>query len=297
MACAAGLATMIAGTGRAQTASFTSSTDLVVVQANVRDHHGKPVGNLKAEAFSIADEGKPVPVSVFSNTDEPVTIGLVVDSSISMQPIRAQVLEAASAFLEAVHTDSELFAIAFNEHVRAALPAQAPFTSDPVALRAALDAVTGARGKTAFYDAVDEGIRYASQGRFPRRSLVLITDGTDNASSGTLDRTLARLRAGDIVVHAVALSDPVEKSRPDVLRRMAQATGGEFLKPDNASRIRPLLATLAADLRHGYVLGFPPAGHTNSQFHRIEVTARGADGARLRVQTREGYMSRDRERQ
>jgi len=291
IACAAGLASVLAGVGRAQTASFTSSTELVVVQASVRDRHGRPIGDLTADAFQILDEGKIVPVSVFSNADEPVTIGLVVDSSISMQPIRTQVLEAASAFLEAVHSDSELFAIAFNEQVRNALPAEAPFTSDPVALRAALDTVAGARGKTALYDAVGEGLRYASRGRFPRRSLVVITDGTDNASSTTLDETLARLREGDVVVHAVALTDPVEPSRPDVLKRMATETGGEFLRPENTPKIRPLLTKLADDLRHAYMLGFKPAA-ADGRFHRIQLSARDGNGARLQVRTRAGYMSR-----
>jgi VWFA-related protein len=289
--CAAGLATLVAVSGRAQTASYSATTDLVVIQANAYDGDGRPVGGLGADAFSVWDDGRAQRVSLFSNQDEPLTIGLVVDSSISMHAIRDRVLAATSGFLNGTHDGSDLFAIAFNEHVRPALAPDAPFTSDPGALGAALESVSGARGKTALYDAVDAAVRYAARGHRPRRGLVVISDGSDNASTRTFDAVVATIRASDVVIHTVALTDPVEPGRPDVLKRLSHETGGEFLQPSSVAQIAPMLTRLAQDLRQGYVLGFVPASPADGRHHQLKLTARARDGRRLQVRSRAGYLA------
>ena len=161
-------------------------------------------------------------------------------------------------------------------------------------MRLALEAVAGARGKTALYDAVTAGVHYAARGQFPRKALVVISDGGDNASASTLEDVLTHIREADIVIHTVALTDPVEPSKPGILKRLSEDTGGEFLRPSRTRDIAPTLARLAEDIRRGYVLGFHPTSTQDGQFHRVRLSARSHDTGTLHVKTRAGYRSANR---
>ena len=293
-ACAAGLTSSLVSAGRAQTATFSTSTDLVVLQVSVRDDRGRAISGLPAESFTLWDGNTKRDIAVFSNDDAPMTIGVVVDSSISMRTIRDDVMAACAGFLTGLRGGSDLFALTFNEHVRTALPPEAPFTRDTAELRLALEAVAGARGKTALYDAVTAGVHYAARGQFPRKALVVISDGGDNASASTLEDVLTQIREADIVIHTVALTDPVEPSKPGILKRLSEDTGGEFLRPSRTRDIAPTLARLAEDIRRGYVLGFHPTSTQDGQFHRVRLSARSHDTGTLHVKTRAGYRSANR---
>ena len=94
--------------------------------------------SLPEEAFQVFEDGAPQQIALFTGEDTPVTVGFLVDSSSSMREGRERVIAAATAFAEASNSQDELFALAFNEHVRAALPPSAPFMSDATAFRVAL---------------------------------------------------------------------------------------------------------------------------------------------------------------
>ena len=97
----------------------------MVVHITVADRRGAYVSGLSRDAFDIFEDGKPQRIDLFSGEDSPVTVGLVVDSSGSMREGRERVIAAATAFAEASNPKDELFALAFNEQVWAALPLSA----------------------------------------------------------------------------------------------------------------------------------------------------------------------------
>ena len=147
--------------------TFSASSELVVLHVTVRDRRGAYVGGLTQDAFNVIEDGRAQTVRLFTDTDTPATIGLLIDSSGSMYQHRALTIDGASAFAEASHPQDEIFALAFNEHVSAVLPAGAPFTSDSRVLRGALEHGISSRGRTALYDAISDGVDYLAP-RQPR---------------------------------------------------------------------------------------------------------------------------------
>ena len=272
---------------------FSSAAELVVVHVTVTDRRGAYVTDLPREAFRIHEEGAPQRIDFFTGEDSPVTVGLLIDSSASMREGRERVIAAATAFAEASDSDDEIFGLAFNEHVRAALPPSTPFTSDPAALRLALASTMGAQGLTALYDAVSSGLTYVAKGHHPRRVLVLVGDGGDNASTTTFDQVLREAQASNAAIYTVGVIDPLEReANPGLLNRLARATGGASFFPPHVDDVEDVLQDIARDIRHSYTLGYVSSNSTrDGAFRRIRVTVNDPARRSLVVRARDGYRS------
>ena len=272
---------------------FSTESDLVVVHANIKDRSGAYVTGLTREAFAILEDGRPQKAELFASEDAPVTVGLLIDSSGSMQPNRERVIAAAAAFAEASHPSDELFALAFNDSVNPALPAAAPFTSDVVVLQGALTNTIRANGRTALFDAIAAGLEYLGRGRHQRRVLVIVSDGGDNASRTTFEEIVTKTQASNAVIYTVALVDPVDRdANPGLLRRIAQANGGEAFTPKNADAITEVLQRIARDIRHTYTLGYVSTNNVrDGAFRQIRLIVQPPDRRRLVVRTRSGYLA------
>jgi Ca-activated chloride channel family protein len=271
---------------------FSAEANLVVLNVRVTDRDGRHVPNLPREAFTVFEDGRPQPVAVFAREDAPVTVGLVIDSSISMWAIRDRLVAGATAFAAAGHADNELFAVAFNDRRWPALAPSAPFTGDPAVLNAGLTRVVQPRGRTALFDAIQAGLDYAARGTHTRRALVLLSDGGDNASATTFDEVIEKTLASNTVIYGVALVDPVDRSaRPEILRRLARATGGEAFTPTGADDVRSALHQVAEDIRRSYTLGYVPAASAAGTYHSLDVAVSREGGRGDRVRTREGYRA------
>ena len=273
--------------------SFTSESQLVVLHVTVKDQQGRYVAGLPQDAFSIFEDNRPQSVSFFSSEDAPVTVGLLVDNSGSMQPNRDLVLAASTAFIERSNPQDEVFALTFNETIEAVLPSAMPFTSDPAVLRDALAHAISTRGRTALYDALAAGEEYLARGQFERKALVVVSDGGDNASDTTFEQILNLTQASNVVIHAVGLVDPVdEEANPKRLKQLTQASGGVLFQPRNAKQVADAIERVALDIRNAYTLGYVPASASPSGFHRIRVVVRAPGGRNVVVKTRAGYMAR-----
>jgi len=280
-----------------QDVRFRAGTDTVVLHVSVRDRRGRDVDNLPQSAFTILEDGSPQPITTFTNDDVPVTVGLVVDASVSMLPIRDQVVGAATAFAKASHPQDDMFALAFNERVRASLPEEAPFTADPEVLRLALASSIAARGRTALFDAVNVGLDYVSRGRYERRMLVVISDGGDNASRTPLDRVMARIQASNAVIFTIALKDPYGPAGDaKVMRALAEASGGQAFSPRNMDEVSDALGVIAHELRHSYTVGYSAPRPEQRGYRRVRVDVAAQNGQKLVVRTRAGYRIEDSER-
>ena len=279
---------------QAPATTFSVQSDLVVLHVTVRDRRGAYVTDLQRDAFEVFDEGQRRPIQLFADTDTPVTVGLLIDSSDSMRPARELVIAAAAAFAEASHPQDEILALAFNERVRAALPPEEPFTSDANTLRAALDRSIGARGRTALYDAVLEGLDYLSRGTRARRVLVVVSDGGDNASRASREEVFRKAQEHNAMIYTLALRDPafLRDGNPGLLRDLAEVTGGASFRPDDLSEVETALRDIARDIRHTYTIGYEPAQvDRDGTYHRVRVEVESPDGRRLRVRSRSGYVA------
>jgi VWFA-related protein len=272
---------------------FSTESDLVVVHATIKDRDGAYVTGLTRDAFAILEDGRPQNPQLFTSEDAPVTVGLLIDSSGSMQPNRDRVIAAAAAFAESSHPSDEVFALAFNDSVRAALPPTAPFTNDVAVLQDALTKTIRANGRTALFDAITAGLDYLGRGRHERRVLVIVSDGGDNASQTTFEDVVTKTQASNAVIYTVALVDPVERdTNPGLLRRIAGANGGEAFAPRSPDDITEVLRQIAQDIRHTYTLGYVSTNNSrDGAFRHIRLIVQSPDRRRLVVRTRSGYLA------
>ena len=275
-----------------QQPTFTARLELVVLHVMVKDRTGSYVTGLASDAFTIFEDGERQTIHFFGHEDAPATVGLVIDSSGSMVALRDRVIAAAGAFAQTSNPEDEIFALAFNDDVRAALPPSSPFTNRPDALRDALAVAISARGRTALFDAISTGIEYVSKGSSQTKALVVVSDGGDNASTTTFAQVLRTTQVSNTVIYTVALTDPVEReSNPRLLKQLADASGGEAFRPRDVTQVGDVLRHIARDIRNMYTIGYVPTSITSDdRFRRIrvEVAAPGRGG--LRVRTRSGYV-------
>ena len=291
------LAALLAATVSAsqEKPTFSARAELVVLHVTVEDRKGTYLSGLSKEAFVVYDDGKPQEVQFFSAADTPATIGLLIDNSTSMTNKREMVVAAAVGFTEMSNQEDELFVLAFNEHATEIWQPRVIGLSNLVSMRAVLRGGIGAHGMTALYDAIGGGLERLAQGKHTRQVLVLISDGSDNASTLTLEQVLARTRESDAAIFTVMLKDPIDREgNPKLLKRLAAETGGEAFEPDRLSDVPETLKHIARDIRSAYSLGFAPASTNDGQLRKLKVDVRLPGGRTVPARARGGYVTRPR---
>jgi VWFA-related protein len=268
-------------------------SELVDLPVRVTDSHGNVVPGLTQEAFSVFEDGRPQKLTLFRQEDAPVTVGLVVDHSRSMAPKLAEVTAAVTAFAHSSNPQDEMFVVDFNDDVWLQILGGKPFTHNAKDLETALMAVS-ARGRTALYDAVAEGLNHLRFGHCEKQALIIVSDGGDNASHQTFSQILALAQRSQVVIYSIVLQGEGQEENPGVLRRLSKSTGGIAYFPQSAETIASISALIARDLRDQYTLGFAPENQsTGASFRKIQVkvSAPGLSGLRLRY--RPGYFAAD----
>jgi len=272
---------------------FSVKSELVMLNVTVRDKSRRYLDGLQQDAFTIFENEQQQAIRFFMNEDAPVTIGLLIDNSGSMQPNRDLVIAAASAFARTSNPRDDLFALTFNEEVQAALATESPFTNDPEMLREALQRAVTTRGRTALYDALDRGLEYVDQGTHDRKVLVVVTDGSDNASTATLESMVKKIQMSNVLVFVVAIADPVEMTPSwKRLRDLTDVSGGELFHPDNVKQVNEVLQRIAVEIRHTYVLAYEPGEQSPAAgVRRVRVAVRLPNNQKVSVRTRAGYIA------
>jgi Ca-activated chloride channel homolog len=271
---------------------FSAKSELVVLHVSVEDSKRRYVPGLGKDAFTVFENGEAQRVAMFSGEDVPATIGVLIDNSGSMAPSRERVIAAALAFAETSHPEDEIFVLTFNEHVRPAWGPAVVSTTPPAIFKAAVGRAITAVGMTAVYDAIEEGLRRVRRGIHTRQVLVVISDGSDNASTAREADMITHVHDSDATVYAVGLIDPVTRAGdPGLLRRLTKATGGSLHQPKRAEEIPAVLEKISRDIRSAYTLAYAPSRITPDGVRRlIRVQARSAQGRLLSVRSRDGYF-------
>jgi Ca-activated chloride channel family protein len=276
-----------------ETPTFSANSELVVLHVTVRDRKGAYVTGLKQDAFNVIEDGRAQAVSLFTDTDTPATIGLLIDSSGSMYQHRPMTIAGATAFANASHPQDEIFAIAFNEYVTPVLPSPVPFTSDAGILRSALERNVHSRGRTALYDAIAGGVEYLGRGTRERKVLVLLSDGGDNASRTSKDEAVHTAQTSNAVIYTIGLiEDGARDANPELLKELSLASGGESFRPRDSGDITQVLGKIANDIRHTYTIGYTPTNTARDGAYRtVRVVVTAPPGRPLVVRSRTGYRA------
>jgi Ca-activated chloride channel homolog len=276
-----------------ETPTFSANSELVALHVTVRDKKGSYVTGLTQDAFNVVEDGQAQSVRLFTDTDTPATIGLLIDSSGSMYQHRQVTIAGATTFAAASHPADEIFAIAFNEYVTPVLPTSTPFTNDGSTLRNALERNVNSRGRTALYDAIAGGVDYLSRGTRERKVLVLLSDGGDNASRTSKEDALHKAQSSNAVIYTIALIEPDSRdANPDLLKELSLASGGEMYRPRDSGGIADVLGRIARDIRHTYTIGYTPTNTTrDGAFRSVRVVVTAPPGRPLVVRSRTGYRA------
>ena len=270
--------------------AIQSEADLVVLPVTVTDKKDHPIRDLKKEEFRIFDNGRPQTLSLFIHGDVPVTVGLLIDCSQSMRFNRSQVTEAAKDFLISSNPQDKIFVVNFNEAANFGLPPGVPFTNDVTKLEAAVQSGPS-EGMTALYDAIDLGLKHLDLGGNNKKALIIISDGGDNASELKQRNIIAALERSSVETYAIGIVDEFQSDvNPNVLRKLASATGGEAYFPKSAEQLPAISQQIAHDLREQYTLAYLPVRVGKSgAFHTIRVSL--PKHKNVRIRTRDGYLA------
>jgi len=272
--------------------SFKSgSSELVVLPVVVTDRQGRYVSDLQGDQFSVLDNGRRVPIEIFSNEDSPVTVGLIVDASSSMRPKIGEVIAASLRFARSSNPQDELFAVRFNDDVQDVIPdRQFLLAGDYGALESAVSAIRP-DGRTSLYDGLMAGLDHLAKGTRSRKVLIVISDGGDNASDAKLDAVLARARDSNAAIYTIGIYDADDMDKnPGVLKSLARTTGGERFLPRSPGELMTVCERIAREIRGGYTIGYVPPTRDGA-YHRIKVEIGPTPGRKLSVRTRPGYFA------
>jgi len=271
-------------------AKIAVSANLVLLPVRVTDRRGTFIAGLKLQDFQVYEDRQIQELTVFEEGDTPVTVGLVVDHSRSMGPKLRDVITAVSSFAHSSNPKDEMFVVDFNDDVLIELMKGKAFSNDPKELEEALRAVT-ARGRTALYDAVSEGLQHLQYGHLGKKALVIISDGGDNASHLKYSQVLAQARQSQTLIYAIALVGAEDnEENPKLLRRLCKDTGGIAYFPKEGEPVAQVSTEIARDLREQYTLGYKPQNlQRTDAFRKVEVKVTAQGHGSLRVRTREGY--------
>ena len=271
---------------------------LVNVVATVVDGQGRMVPNLAVDDFIIEEDGQPQAIKLLlPSADLPISIGVVLDASGSMQSKIRTAQRAVDRFLSMIHEDDEIFLMTFT--LRASLIAD--FTSDRTTLRNALLTGVNVGGGTALYDSLYQALQKVQQGRYEKKAVLLVTDGEDTTSLTRFDKALQYIREAEMLVYSIGIRgapefdlgaeprsvNPGSRARNNttvdmkVLNRFGEASGGRAWEISEAAfgrNMDAVLDTIAAELRSQYSIGYYPTRSTkDGKWHTVRIRMKNPD--------------------
>jgi VWFA-related protein len=287
--------------------TIKTSVLLVNVFVTVRDKHQGVIGDLTKDDFRILEEGQEQKIAFFSReTDMPITLGILMDTSGSMGSIIGAEQDAASRFLKEVLRPRDLAMImSFDFDV----DLLADFTQDTAVLERAIrrtrvNAVnnvgminpgTVPQGAsvagTNLYDAVYLAAHDQMAGEAGRKAEILLTDAEDTGSKVGMKEAIEAAQRSDAVIHVLLIQDPGATFGygGGVARKMAEETGGRVISVHNERTLEKAFKEISEELRSQYVLGYYPTNNKrDGTFRKIQVQIDRPD---MKILSRKGYYS------
>lgn len=274
-----------------------ASVDEVSIVFTATDN-GRSVTNLTPSDIGLRDDMKaPSAILNFRSESElPLRLGLVIDSSNSVKERLKFEQAAAVKFLQKVVTDKN--DLAFVVGVNNSVLLVQDFTSDQTLTSHAINELA-ASGGTALWDAVGfaaDKLKSRLETQPVARVLVVISDGEDNSSSVTLREAIASALRDEVAVYTVSTRELTDEEETAVLgdralKTFSELTGGATYRPGSVSHLDKSLSELQEVIRSRYLVSYKPAAfQRDGRYRAIDITA-AKDGHKLRVYARRGYYA------
>ncbi|HVP51125.1 MAG TPA: VWA domain-containing protein [Terriglobales bacterium] len=290
--------------------------DVVNVFFNVKDKKGLLIPNLSKDDFEIFEDGKPQTIKYFAaETDQPLTLGILIDTSPSQTRVLPMEQEVGAAFLNQVLRKKDLaFLISFDADV----DLLQDFTSNTRELRAALNrtrigggspqgGITSVPGIgqgpipagmdaccTHLYDAVYLAAKDRLSTEVGRKAMIILTDGEDEGSKVKPREAMEAAQKADSMVYVLLIADRglhgmYQGFGAGEMKKLAEETGGRVIEVGNKfDKLKEAFDQVSAELRSQYNIGYTPTNSAHDgAYRKIELKSRQG----YRVQARRGYYA------
>jgi VWFA-related protein len=295
------------------TETLKVNVNVVQLFFNVKDKHGALIPNLTKEDFEVLEDGKPQTIKYFAaDSNLPLTLGMLIDSSGSQRNVLDMEKEVGGAFLRQILTDKdEAFVIDFN--VDASL--MQDYTRDVHRLQSALNKVqintgitsigpgmgggpvpTASQRGTVLYDAVYLSAHDMLAKEVGRKAMVLLTDGEDEGSQLKIQDAIEAAQKADAIVYVLLCADRgfyggfgVGYTGEGEMRKLTEQTGGRVINVGNKfDKLRDAFDQIAAELRSQYNVGYTPTNaKLDGTYRKLEIKNKQS----YKVQARAGYYA------
>jgi len=279
---------------------------------NVKDKHGTLVPNLNRDNFQIFEDGKPQTLKYFAaETNQPLTLGILIDSSVSQERVLPMEQEVGAAFLKDVLRPKDLaFVISFDVNV----DLLQDYTNSSHELRAALDRakINGGGGSgglpgmgggpvpvsnpkgTLLYDAIYLASHDKLAQEVGRKAMIILSDGEDQGSQLRVKDAIEAAQKADSICYVLLIADRgfygmMGYSGDRAMRQLAEETGGRVIEVGNKmEKLKAAFDQIATELRSQYSIGYTPTNpKLDGSFRKVQIKEK--DG--YKVQCRTGYYA------
>jgi VWFA-related protein len=289
------------------------NVDVVQLFFNVKDKHGALIPSLTKDDFNVFEDGKAQTIKYFkAESDLPLTLGMMIDSSYSQQRVLEMEKEVGGSFLESIlRPKDEAFVISFDVDINLLQD----FTSSVSRLRKALNSAKinsvtvgcnagpiGPQGpipcsskgprSTALYDAVYLASHDELSHEIGRKAMILLTDGEDEGSKLRIKDAIEAAQKADAICYVILIADRGSHYGfgEGEMRKLTSETGGRVIEVGNKfDKLKQAFEQISQELRSQYNVGYTP---TNTQrdgsFRKVEIKAKQGD---YKIQARSGYYA------
>jgi VWFA-related protein len=285
--------------------TFSAGVKVVNVLATVRTKKNEIVRDLTKEDFVLLENSRPQTIRYFSKeSDLPLTVGLMIDTSMSQRRVLESERTASFRFLDQVLRESkdQLFVMQFDM----AVLVRQPLTSSRKKLEDILSYVdTPTRrdlslqsgGGTLLYDAVVEASNKVLKNQENRKAMIMLSDGGENGSTATLTDAIEAAQRADTLVYSIFFSDSSYGAGlfggldgKGVLQTLSKETGASFFEVTRKQGIEQIYQAIQEELRSQYSLGFiSDQPNQISEFRNLKLSTKQKG---LVVQYRERYWAK-----
>ncbi len=282
-----------------ETPTFSIGVNVVNILANIMDKHGAIIRDLQQSDFTILEDARPQTIRYFARqTDLPLTLGLLVDTSMSQEHVLDSERSASFRFLDQVLREKkdQIFVMQFDS----ALLTRQELTSSYRDLNDALTQVNtptrrelenGGGLGTKLFDCVVQASNETMAKQHGRTAIILLTDGDDNDSDASLANAIDAAQKADTLIFSILFSDSGRIHGPGqhILQHISKETGGGYFEVSKKQSIDQIFDAIQDELRSQYSLGYvsdkPP---TIGEFRKIQLKV-ATPG--LTVQARDRYWA------
>jgi len=296
----------VAAAAQDSTPEFSSNVRVVTLLATVRNKStGAIVKDLAQRDFRLEEDGHSQKIRYFSRESElPLVLGMLVDTSQSMRPMFEPVRLASNRFFKQVlREDRDVAAIV---HFDVATGILQDFTSSRDRLAAALEQLQIPPRRfvgTVLYGAIRDASQNLMKDRSGRKAFILLSDGVSFRDETSIETAIEYAQRADTLIYTVLYSTfrrggrgftvaigPRPNRGPKVMERLARETGGAYFAVSRGGSIDAIYAQIEDDLRSQYSIGYTPdRSATDGRYRRLKLTVTRPG---LVVRTRDGYYPR-----